>query len=460
MSQDVMERKDQRTASDREPVREQLQTQAQQIQRKPQGSHLFLILAAFAILLLVAGGITLLVRRSQYQALAKETETLAVPTVAVIHPMAGSDSEDMVLPSTLQAYVESPIYARTNGYLKKWYHDIGSRVTKGQLLADIDTPEIAQELAQSRAELGTAQANQNLSQITASRYEGLLKTDSVSKQESDNATGDLAAKRANTLSAEANMRRLQETESFRHIYAPFSGVITRRNVDIGNLINAGNGGAAQLLFTLAQTDPIRVFVNVPEVYAPAIRRGLGAYLELQQFPGEKFYGTVARTADAIDLNTRTLLTEVDVPNKSGQLLPGGYAQVHLEVKVNGSRLEVPVNALLFRSEGLRAVVIDDNHKTHLQPLTIGRDYGTTLEVLQGLKPTDWIVINPADSLDEGVLVNVKPIAQPAAPAPASRGTGASNGQGDTTNNGTQPPSGTPAANPNGDNNGQSAPKKQ
>jgi len=442
MSQDVMEQKDQRTTSEREPVREQ--PRVQQSLRKPERSRLFLVLVVVALLLVVVGGVTLLMRRSQYQALAKETETLAVPTVSVVHPIAESDSEDLVLPSTLQAYVESPIYARTNGYLKKWYHDIGSRVTKGQLLADIDTPEIAQELEQSRAELGTAQANQNLSQITASRFEGLLKTDSVSKQEVDNASGDLAAKRANTQSAEANVRRLQETESFRHIYAPFSGVITRRNVDIGNLINAGNGGSAQLLFTLAQTDPIRVFVNVPEVYAPAIHQGLGAYLELQQFPGQKFYGKVARTADSIDLNTRTLLTEVDVPNKAGQLLPGGYAQVHVEVKTNGSRLEVPVNALLFRSEGLRAVVIDDNHKTHLQPLMIGRDYGTTLEVLQGLKPTDWIVINPADSLDEGVQVNIKQIAQPPAPAPASSGT--------------RPPSGTSAANPNG--NGQSAPKNQ
>jgi RND family efflux transporter MFP subunit len=459
MSQDVMEEKDQRAARDREPVRGQIR--AQQAPRKPEGSRLFVVLVLCAILLLVVGGITLLMRRSQYKALAKETETLAVPTVSVVHPIAESDSEDLVLPSTLQAYVESPIYARTNGYLKKWYHDIGSRVNKGELLADIDTPEIAQELEQSRAELGTAQANQNLSQITSSRFEGLLKTDSVSKQEADNAAGDLAAKRANTQSAEANVRRLQETESFRHIYAPFSGVITRRNVDIGNLINAGNGGTAQLLFTLAQTDPIRVFVNVPEVYAPAIHQGLGAYLELQQYPGQKFYGKVARTADSIDLNTRTLLTEVDVPNKSGQLLPGGYAQVHLEVKVNGSRLEVPVNALLFRSEGLRAVVIDDNHKTHLQPLMIGRDYGTTLEVLQGLKPTDWIVINPADSLDEGVQVNVKQIAQPPAPAPASTGTGGASGQGNPTNNGTRPPSGTPAANPNGNNNnGQSAPKNQ
>jgi RND family efflux transporter MFP subunit len=457
MSQDVMEHNEQSPATARQQGPAKDQPRTQQTQQEPEHSRLFLVLIVIVVLLLVAGGVTLLVRRSQYKALAKETETLAVPTVSVVHPIAESDSEDLVLPSTLQAYVESPIYARTNGYLRKWYHDIGSRVKKGELLADIETPEVDQELAQSRAELGTAQANQNLSQITASRYEGLLKTDSVSKQEADNASGDLAAKRANTQSAEANVRRLQETESFRHIYAPFSGVITRRNVDLGNLINAGNGGTAQALFSLAQTDPIRVFVNVPEVYAPAIHPGLGAYLELQQYPGQKFYGTVARTADSIDLNTRTLLTEVDVPNKAGQLLPGGYAQVHVEVKITGSRLEVPVNALLFRSEGLRAVVIDDNHKTHLQPLTIGRDYGVTLEVLQGLKPTDWIVLNPADSLDDGVQVNVKQVAQPPAPAPASTGTGAPSGQGNETNNGTRPPSGTPAPNPD---NGQPATKNQ
>lgn len=382
----------------------------------PERSQLFLLLAVVVIVLLVAGAFTLVQRRAQYQALAKETETLAVPTVSVVHPIMEPDAEDMVLPSTLQAYVESPIYARTSGYLKKWYHDIGSQVRKGELLADIDAPEVDQQLAQSRAELGTAQATENLSRITASRFEGLLTSDSVSKQEADNATGDFAAKKANVQSAEANVRRLQETESFKHIYAPFSGVITRRNVDLGNLINAGNGGSAQELFALAQTDPIRVFVNVPESYASAIHKGLGAYLELPQYPGQKFRGTVARTADSIDLATRTLLTEVDVPNKAGQLLPGGYAQVHLQVKLTGARLQVPVNALLFRSEGLRTVVVDENHKTHLQPLTVGRDYGTTLEVLQGLNEKDWIVINPADSLEDGIEVNVKQMPQTPAPA--------------------------------------------
>ena len=327
--------------------------------------------------------------------------------MAVIHPTVEPAQEDLVLPSTLQAYVESPIYARTSGYLKKWYHDIGSHVRAGELLADIDTPEVDQQLYQARADLGTAQANENLSRITATRYEELIKTDGVSKQEVDNAVGDYAAKRAASASAQANVRRLEELESFKHVYAPFSGVITRRNVDTGNLINAGNGGSAQELFVLAATDPIRAYVSVPEVYAAAVHPGLGAYLELTQFPGEKFEGKVARTADAIDLASRTLNTEVDVPNKTGQLLPGGYAQVHLLVGVTGTRLQVPVNALLFRAEGLRAVVVDANHKTHLQQLAIGRDYGTSLEVLQGLRADDWIVLNPPDSLDEGVQVNVK-----------------------------------------------------
>ncbi len=304
--------------------RSESNSQAQQAQRKPERSRLFLVLVLFALLLLVVGGITLLLRRSQYKALAKETETLAVPTVSVVHPIAESDSEDLVLPSTLQAYVESPIYARTNGYLKKWYHDIGSRVHKGELLADIDTPEIDQELAQSRAELGTAQANQNLSQITASRYEGLLKTDSVSKQEADNAAGDLAAKSANTLSAEANVRRLQETESFRHIYAPFSGVITRRNVDIGNLINAGNGGSAQLLFTPgADRSHPRVCERSGNLCASHSTRDLARIWNWSNSPDKN--STAKSRAPPIPSisNTRTLLTEVDVPNKSGQLLPGG-----------------------------------------------------------------------------------------------------------------------------------------
>ena len=385
-------------------------------QAKPaEKSRLFLILIGIVLVLVIVGVFALVQHHEQYNALAKETEKLAVPTVSVTHPIVEPSQEDLVLPSTLQAYVESPIYARTSGYLKKWYHDIGSRVQKGELLADIDTPEVEQQLSQARADLGTSEANENLSRITAARYEELIKTDGVSKQEVDNAVGDYAAKKANTASAQANVRRLEELQSFQHIYAPFAGVITRRNIDVGNLINAGNGGSAQELFFLAQTDPIRAYVSVPELYASAVHAGLGAYLELPQYPGQQFQGRVVRTADAIDLATRTLNTEVDVPNKTGQLLPGGYAQVHLLAGVTGARLQVPVNALLFRAEGLRAVVVDANHKTHLQQLSIGRDYGTSLEVLQGLNATDWIVLNPADSLDEGVQVNVKEVPQDAAP---------------------------------------------
>src|SRR5277367_2556586 len=378
-------------------------------------SSVFVFFLAIVVVLVVVGVFLMFQRRTQYEALAKNTETLSVPTVAIIHPIAEPGDENLVLPGTLQASVESPIYARTNGYVKKWYRDIGSRVNKGELLAEIDTPEVDQQLGQARADLATSQANSHLSAITATRYTELLKTDGVSKQEVDNAAGDLEAKRATVQSNEANVRRLQELEAFKRVEAPFSGVITKRNVDIGNLINAGNGGASQLLFTLAQTDPIRVYVNVPEVYAPSIHTGLGAYLELSQYPGQQFYGKVVRTAESIDLATRTLLTEVDVPNKSRQLLPGGYAQVHLLVKATSQRLRVPVNSLLFRSEGLRAVVVDANHKAHLQSITIGRDYGTTLEVLNGLSADQWIVLNPPDSLDDGQQVNVKQVANPIPP---------------------------------------------
>jgi len=402
------------------------QMQPQQEGQQPaKGASLFKFLILAAIVLVILGAFTLFQRRSQYQALAEETEARAISTVAVIHPSAEASQEDLVLPGTMQAYVESPIYARTNGYLKNWYHDIGARVAKGELLADIDTPEVDQQLYQARADLNTAEANANLSKITAARYQDLLKTDGVSKQEVDNAVGDLEAKNATVKSSEANVRRLEELESFKHVYAPFGGVITRRNIDIGTLINAGNGGTQQELFTLAQTDPIRVYLNVPETYAPSVRAGLGAFLELTQYPGQTFQGKVVRTAEAIDLNSRTLLTEVDVPNKSAQLFPGGYAQVHLQVKVGASRVQVPVNALLFRAEGLRAVVVGSDHKVHLRQLVIGRDYGTSLEVLQGVQPTDWIVLNPPDSIDEGQEVHVKEITQTApqpqpnaSPAPA------------------------------------------
>ena len=390
----------------------------------PSGPRRHPVFRAFGLTVMVlflSGGLLLLQRRSQFLALAKETEAEAIPTVAVIHPTKAAGTEELVLPGTLQAFVESPIYARTNGYLRRWYHDIGSRVNKGEPLADIDTPEVDQQLLAARADLATAEANEHLSQITAARYQELLKTDSVSRQEVDNASGDLAAKNAVVRAAKANVRRLEELKSFQRIYSPFGGVLTRRNVDLGTLINAGNGGASQLLFVVAQTDPMRVYVNVPETYAPSIHPGLDAYLKLAQFPAEIFRGQVVRTAEAIDPSTRSLLTEVDVPNRSGALLPGGYAQVHIEVSAPGEHLQVPVNALLFRSEGLRAVVIDPGNHARLQPLTIGRDYGTSLEVLAGLTAQDWIVLNPPDALEAGQQVRTKEVANPLAPTAAAGG---------------------------------------
>src|SRR5437773_1281738 len=367
--------------------------------------------AIFVIVAAVGTGL----RLSERRVLATETEAIAIPSVEVVRPKPEPPQQELVLPSTLQAYTESPIYARTSGYLGHWYRDIGSKVKKGELLANIETPEIDQELLQSRAARDQADAQLKLAQSSAKRWENLQKMDAVSQQETDERSSSSAQGQASLAAATANVRRLEQLESFKHIYAPFSGVLTRRNVDTGTLINAGNGGASQQLFSFAQTDPIRVYVSVPEAYAPSIRAGLGAFLELTQYPGQKFEGKVVRTAESIDPGTRTLLTEVDVPNRNGALLPGGYAQAHLQVKVTGARLAVPVNALLFRSEGLRAVVVDGNHKTHLKPLTIGRDYGTSLEVLQGLDASDWIVLNPADSLDEGQEVRVKEIALNGAP---------------------------------------------
>jgi len=377
--------------------------------------RLFTAFAAVAAVLVVAGSLLLLQRRAQFRALARDTEAQAIPTVAVIHPAAQVENEELVLPGNLQPYVESPIHARTSGYLKKWHHDIGSRVHQGDSLAEIDTPEVDQQLLAARADLVTAKANENLARITEGRYRELLKTDSVSRQEVDNATGDLAAKSAIVNSVQANVRRLEELKSFQRVYAPFSGVVTRRNVDIGTLVNAGNGGASQLLFVLAQTDPMRVYVNVPEAFAPWIFPGMQASLQLTQFPGRRFEGKVVRTAEAIDPTTHALLTEVDVPNPSGTLLPGGYAQVHLKVQVGGDRVLVPVNAVLFRSEGLRAAVVDETHRVRLQPLAIGRDYGTSLEVLSGLDRGAWLILNPPDGIEAGQEVRVREVANPLVP---------------------------------------------
>lgn len=364
------------------------------------------IVAVALLALLLAGGLTLWDHVSRERALAKETERETVPTVAVVYPQSEKPDENLVLPGSLQAYEDSPIYARTSGYLVRWYKDIGSRVTKGELLAKIDTPEVDQELNQTRAARQQAVAQMDLAKISADRWENLRKTDSVSAQEADQYASAYKQSQANLAAADANVRRLEQLEGFKDVYAPFTGVLTRRNVDPGALINAGAGVAGRELFDLARVDPLRVYTSVPQAYAPFIKVGAKTAITLQEFPGQKFFGTVARTAQAIDPATRTLLTEVDVPNKDGRLLPGSLGEVHFAVGTGVNKVTVPVNAMLFRAEGPQVAVIGPDNKVQLRTINIGRDYGATLEVLGGISPTDQIVINPADSLEDGQQVNV------------------------------------------------------
>ena len=388
-----------------------------------------MIVGVLLLVLLIAGGLTLWSHMSHERALAKETERETVPTVAVVYPQSEKPDEDLVLPGSLLAYEESPIYARTSGYLVKWYKDIGSRVTKGELLAKIDTPEVDQELNQTRAARQQIVAQMELAKISADRWENLRKTDSVSAQEADQYESGYKQSQANLAAADANVRRLEQLEGFKDVYAPFSGVLTKRNVDPGALINAGAGAAGRELFDLARVDPLRVYTSVPQAYAPYIKVGAKTVIILQEFPGRKFLGVVARTAEAIDPATRTLLTEVDVPNKDGRLLPGSFGEVHFAVGSGVNKVTIPVNAMLFRAEGARVAVIGPGGKVQLRPINIGRDYGATLEVLGGVSPTDQIVINPADSLEEGQQVNVvqPPVnqQQPGAPSQSQQKGGAS-----------------------------------
>jgi RND family efflux transporter MFP subunit len=363
-----------------------------------------IIVVLVIVVLVLSGAASMFSRFRAGRALAKETEIDSTATVAVVHPIAEKPDEELVLPASLQAYEESPIYARTNGYLLRWYRDIGSHVARGELLADIDTPEVDQELSQARASRQQSAAQLDIAKISADRWQNLRKTDSVSQQENDMQTNAYQQAVANLAAADANVRRLEQLEAFKHVYAPFSGVLVKRNVDPGALINAGSVGME--LFILAKVDPLRVFTNVPQAYSPAIKNGMPAYITLQEIPGQKFRGTVARTAEAIDPATRTLLTEVDVPNKDGRLLRGSFGEVHFSPKINNEKVTVPVNAMLFRREGPQLAIVGADNKVQLRPITIGRDYGTTLEILGGVGVEDRIIINPADSLEDGQSVNV------------------------------------------------------
>jgi RND family efflux transporter MFP subunit len=369
------------------------------------------------LMLAVAGALTLARRRQEFQVLTATTEKASVLTVAVIHPTVTASGEDLTLPATLQAFMEAPIYARTTGYLQKWYFDIGSHVRQGDVLADLDTPDVDQELAQVRASREQTVANLALAKSSAERWVNLRKSDSVSQQEVDEKQSAVVQLQATLSAADATVKRLEDSEAFKHVRAPFDGVVTARNVEVGTLIGAG---PQQPLFRLAQMNPIRVFAAVPEAASGLMRPGVKAYVELAQFPGEKFEGEVARTSGVIDPSTRTLLTEIDVPNHNGRLLPGGFAQVHLNAGRDVPRLQAPINTLLFRGEGVRAAVVDAGNRVHLRTVTIGRDFGSAVEILQGLTVDDWLVLNPADSIEDGQAVNVE---KPKAPARAGGGPG-------------------------------------
>jgi RND family efflux transporter MFP subunit len=387
----------------------------------PRGRRRTVVLVALGVAALVLGlGIYSGVRaRSKADVTLKQaTDEAAVITVNVVNPKPGDAVREIRLPGITQAFIDAPIFARTSGYLKRWYFDIGAQVKQGQLLAEIDSPEVDQQLQQSRADLETAEANLRQAKITADRWQALLESGSVSKQETDVAVSALSAMKATADSNAANVRRLEQLQGFEKIYAPFDGVVTARNTDIGALIDAGSAAAARELFHMAAIHRLRVFVAVPEVYSRAAVTGASASLTLDEYPGREFHGTLVRNSSAIDPASRTLLVEVDVDNPKGELLPGAYVFVHLKLPRQSPSVTVPANTLLFRAQGLQVGVVR-NDQAQLVPVTIGHDYGTSVEIVAGIEPADQVIMSPSDSLTSGTPVRVATPPPPAAPAPAA-----------------------------------------
>jgi RND family efflux transporter MFP subunit len=372
--------------------------------RHPYRRWLVLIIAVVVVAALLVSGIVSRVRAQKR--LKAETAQVALTAVSVVSPKQTAPAEEIILPGNVQPFINSPVYARTNGYLKKWYFDIGAHVKKGQLLALIETPEVDQQLQQARSNLSTAQANLELATITKNRYQGLLKTHAVAQQDADNAVGTYNANRAIVQADQAAVDQYAALVSFEKLYAPFDGVITARNTDIGDLINSGSStGVKTDLFHIAQPGMLRVYVNVPEEYSRGIKVGMTADLALAEFPGRTFQGNLVRTADSINVATRTLLVEIDVANPTNTLLTGSYAEVHLKVPTQASTFIIPVNTLIFRSEGLRVGVVK-NDKVTLTSVTAGHDFGNQIEIVAGLKPEDQIIINPPDSVVTGQQVQI------------------------------------------------------
>ena len=376
-------------------------------QPPPRRSSRMLVFVLLACGVLLAYGIYegITSRAKADTELRHATTQLSVPTVDVTKPLVEGGAQEVVIPGNMQAFIDTPIWARSSGYLKSWYVDIGAHVKAGQLLAVIESPETDQQLQQAREELSTAEANLKLAQITAARYTDLYKTDSVAKQEVDNAVQDAAAKTATVNSAQANVGRLNQLVGFEKVVAPFDGVITQRNTDVGALIDAGTNTPGKELFHLSSTSTLRVYVAVPEVYQASAQPGVSASLTLAEFPGRQFHGTIVRNAKAIDPASRTLLVEVDVKNPTGELLPGSYVSVHLNLPSKAQAMTVPVSALLFRSEGLQVAVVR-NGRTELQRVMMGRDFGETVELLSGIRKDDQVIVNPPDSIVSGQQVQI------------------------------------------------------
>jgi RND family efflux transporter MFP subunit len=375
-----------------------------------------IVLAVFVVVLAVGIYRGIRGRETAETALANVTETAAVPIVDVVHPEASPPEQAIVLPGNVQAFEEAPIYARTSGYLRHWYFDIGAHVKKGDLLAEIDTPEVDEQLRQASADLDTAQANLALAESTWKRDEALYKGSWVSAQERDNTYGAYNADKTIVASKAADLNRLQRLQSYEKVYAPFDGVITARNTDVGALIDAGSSSSSRELFHLSATEKVRIFTAVPEIYLRSVQTGGAANVTLDEYPGQTFHGTVVRSTDTIDPVTRTLTVEVDVDNPDAKLLPGAYAFVHLSLpeSAHSASVTVPSETVIFRKEDLRVAGVR-NGLAKLVPITIGRDYGTGVEVLSGLAPSDEVILDPSDSLTNGAAVHVQPSA-PAAPA--------------------------------------------
>ncbi|RRA50312.1 efflux RND transporter periplasmic adaptor subunit [Acidipila sp. EB88] len=367
------------------------------------GLWLGLIVVAIVAVLIYAG---IHSRHKNEDALKTSTDAGATPVVMVTHPSAGAtDAAEVVLPANVTAFVDTPIYARTSGYLRHWYFDIGTRVQKGALLAVIETPELDQQVSQAEADVKTAESNLQIAQTTSARWQKLLQKNAVSRQEADQNESNVTAAQSALSAQQANLKRTQQLQNFERVYAPFSGVITARNVDTGSLIEAGQNTTQKELFHLAASDRLRVFVPVPEVYQSAVHDGARVPITLDAFPNEHFYGTLARTSRAVDPLSRTLNVEVDVDNTTGKLLPGAYAFVHFALPAELQALRVPANTLLFRSKGMQVGVVE-NGRVSLRSVKIGHDFGATVEITEGLKATDEIVVDPSDSLESGDMVRV------------------------------------------------------